>query len=72
MHKQKSKVTRLWAPGNKDQWISFNNAMCRTGHEVHKDYSGQEKEIIENLKAHIGKITIRGSGRRKKTESKRT
>ena len=42
--------------------------MCRTNQKIHKDYNRLEKEIIENLKTHIGKITIRGSGRRKETE----
>ena len=68
MNKQKNKVTKLWAPGNRDQWTSFNEAMCRTDHEIHKDYNRLEKEVIENLKTHTGKITIRGSGRRKETE----
>ena len=47
MNKQKNKVTKLWAPGNRDQWISFNDAICRTHQEIHKDYNRLKKEIIE-------------------------
>ena len=67
-NKRSSRTLKIWAPGNKQAWEAYNQAFTSADQDTLKNYDKLEQTIIKNLTENIGKITIRGNGRRKESD----
>ena len=67
-NKRSSRTLKIWAPGNKQAWEAYNQAFTSADQDTLKNYDKLEQTITKNLTENIGKITIRGNGRRKESD----